>query len=87
MRRLDAVEVPLTSFLPEAYVVKSASEDLWSGSGPGDPENPALGHVCVDSLAEAHRFYDLAEAVAEASTYRGGAFVMQGSRIIEVSDG
>jgi hypothetical protein len=82
VRRLDASEVPATGWLPEAYAVKNAREDAWSGSGPGDPNNPALGQVCVYTLAEAHRFYDLGEATAEASTYRGGALVMQGDVVV-----
>lgn len=74
-------------FLPEGYVVKSAREDIWSGSAAGDPENPALGRACVDSLAEAHRFYDLDDAVSEASTYRGGAYVMRGASVVAKAGG
>jgi hypothetical protein len=73
---LNASEVPAARRLSAGYVVKSACEDVWSGSGPGDPENPALGRECVDSLAKAHVFRDIDEAEAEASTYRGGAHVV-----------
>jgi hypothetical protein len=82
VKRANAIVLPSVPLLQEGYVVKSACEAVWSGSGPGDPENPSLGHECVDSLVEAHRFDDLAEAAAEAETYRGGAYVMQGDRIV-----
>lgn len=59
-----------------AYLVKARGAKTWSGPGPGDPENPALGHECVFSRSLAHPFLDRAEAEAEAATYSGPGAVL-----------
>lgn len=61
------------------FIVKSSTEDTWSGSGPGDPEFPPLGRECVDDVTLAHRFDDFDEAIEEAQTYNQGAFVLSES--------
>ena len=58
------------------YIVKSRVEDVWSGSGVGDPEMPELGRECVDRKDKAHRFEALEDAEDEACTYNCGAFVL-----------
>lgn len=66
--------------LARGWIVKSAMEDCWSGPGVGDPENPGLGHECVDTEAEAHVFGNRADAEDEAATYNCGARVLEVTR-------
>lgn len=51
------------------YVVKSTSDQMWSGHGPGDPDNPTLGREVVSNEERAHVFASREEAEAEAATY------------------